>query len=944
MADAEHLACLKQGPSVWNKWRRMNPNVSPNLCDAGQPEAELGDTVLAGANLRGADLSRAKLGNRSLAGTALQQSILSNADLSGATGVQAPQLAGADLSGAQLPGSLADLFQSLDTAKAISGNAQKLFVAMQAACLYSWLTIATTTDVNLITNRASSPLPVIQTSIPIVAFYAVTPLLLLGVYFYFHFYLQKLWEELGTLPAIFPDGRPLQTKADPWLLSDLVRAHLPKLNSGRPFLSYLQQWISILLAWWMVPITLLIFWARYLRRHDPFWTITHAGLTAVSIAAALSLYRLAAGTLRGEERIPFRWPSALSNRRAYRPVIIALACTAVLAFVSLAAIHGVLVPRLMTALRYSPYADLRAADLSIKPPNWTGKSDSELDSVRGIQLTNTDLRSADLEFAFLATAVLSDAHMEGADLFLADLRRAELAGAHFDHAELLGARLEGADLVGAHLSGADLTGASFTGADVRYADFRGAKGLLSDQLQAVQNYDQAFYDATVLAALNLKPGNNDAVAERRKQEEDAANGNPAAAEAARLERRARQLGKTAEASVVIGLIRSSISEGSTLQRVSTTVPTTAETGGTAGAGSVAGPRSFTVKEVMRLYSFPDKLDGSGEIIGTIELGSSYRQSDLTKYFSGQGIQVPKISIVSVDGAANPPPSLGDSQAELDIEVAGTAAPKAEFVAYQAPNTNQGFVDAITKATNDSAHRLSVLLIDWGAPESTWASQGQAMNQALQQAAQAGITVVVAAGDNGVTDGAKDSKPHVDFPASSPWVLAVGGTKLIGAGNSIASEVVWNDGNNQGATGGGVSAIFPRPEWQAALSVPRRADGTTGRGIPDVAANASPTTGYKLFVTGQAAVLGGTSVAAPLWAGLVALLNQGTGRRIGYLNPFLYQHAGPGGALRPITTGDNSYEGVPGFHAGASWSAVTGWGSPDGKKLLEALQAMGAAHN
>jgi len=218
MANAEQLAYLKQRPDVWNKWRRLNPNVVPDLRDAGQPEAELADAVLAGADLRGADLSHAKFGSRNLAGTALQESVLNDADLSAVTGLQAAQLAGADLSGAQLPEYLANLFQDLGTAKAISENAQKLFVAMLAACLYSWLTIATTTDANLVTNRTSSPLPVIQTSIPIVAFYAVTPLLLLGVYLYFHFYLQKLWEELGTLPAIFSDGRPLETKADPWLL------------------------------------------------------------------------------------------------------------------------------------------------------------------------------------------------------------------------------------------------------------------------------------------------------------------------------------------------------------------------------------------------------------------------------------------------------------------------------------------------------------------------------------------------------------------------------------------------------------------------------------------------------------------------------------------------------------------------------------------------------
>ena len=164
------------------------------------------------------------------------------------------------MTGAKLPEQLKTLYDKLENVKGISESARKIFLAVLAGCLYCWLTIATTTDVNLITNRASSPLPIIQTPIPIVGFYVVAPLLVLCVYFYFHFYLQKLWEELGSLPAVFPDGRPLHTKVDPWLLNDLVRAHLPKLNVNRPFLSYFQLWISVLLAWWVVPVTMFLFW------------------------------------------------------------------------------------------------------------------------------------------------------------------------------------------------------------------------------------------------------------------------------------------------------------------------------------------------------------------------------------------------------------------------------------------------------------------------------------------------------------------------------------------------------------------------------------------------------------------------------------------------------------------------------------------------------------
>jgi kumamolisin len=316
-------------------------------------------------------------------------------------------------------------------------------------------------------------------------------------------------------------------------------------------------------------------------------------------------------------------------------------------------------------------------------------------------------------------------------------------------------------------------------------------------------------------------------------------------------------------------------------------------------------------------------------------------SDLQKYFADQKLQVPKISTIRVDNEAETSADPeNDQQVEMDIEIAGSVAPKAEFVVYRTNNTDQGFADAIQAAAHDTTHHLSALAIGWGGPEVSWTSQSiQRMDSALRQATQAGITVVVAAGDSGASDGVGDGKAHVDFPASSPWVVSVGGTRLVTVANSIASEVVWNDPNTAGATGGGVSALFPQPEWQARVSVPRRLDGSSGRGVPDVAADASPSTAYELFLNGKTTVIGGTSATTPFWAGLIAILDQGVGRRVGFLNPFLYQHAGPSAALRAIITGDNTYEGVRGFAAGRGWSAVTGWGSPDGKKLLAALQAM-----
>jgi uncharacterized protein YjbI with pentapeptide repeats len=945
VANPDHLAILRQGVDAWKEWRTSNPHIEPDLRDISLPEANLSGFDLSGAGMRRADFRCARFDNCNLAGADLRDAVLRGADLSGVGGLLQPeQLAGADLAGAKLPDSLTDLFKHLDVAKKISENAQKLFVAMLAACLYSWLTIATTTDAGLVTNRASSPLPIIQTSIPIVGFYVVTPLLLLGVYFYFHLYLQKLWDEMGSLPAIFPDGRPLQAKADPWLLSDLVRSHVSKLSRDRPLMSYLQKWISILLAWCVVPITLALFWARYLPRHDMVWTTFHCVLTAIVATSAVLLYRLASATLGGAERHPFLWKSALQRLRAWQPAAIAVASGAALWIVSIGAVNGVRqgvpgrdwwpraggprtwIPVAMNQIGYSPFADLRAADLSLKPANWTGKSDAELDSVKGLQLSAVDLRYADMRGAFLPGTVLTDAHLEWADLLLADLRQSELAGAHMEGTDLLGARLNGADLSGADLRKADLNGADLTGAELKYADLRDAKGLAPDALAKGNNWRDALYSSSVLQMLKLAEGNNDRVQRDRKAEDAGIQKNEAAAEIAR-----------------VGQLSRLIPGATALMR---TYRITHNTAGATEIATVDLPRmgpasSFTVAELARLYDFPAGVDGHGQAIAAIEFGGRYRDADLDAYFARAKVKKPNIYSVPVDGKKDSPGDPDDdAQVELDIEVAGTVAPGADIVVYFSDSTTKGWVDAIRAVTHDTTHRPSVLLIGWGAAEgsSDWAqAQMQQVNEQLHLAAKAGITVVVAAGDDGSKTQMTDGRAHANFPASSPWVLAVGGTRLRAAGNSIASEVVWNDGPG-GATGGGVSDYFPRPDWQSQVQVPARANGKLGRGIPDVAANASALTGYQVLLNGQIAVVGGTSAVTPLWAGLIALLNQSLGRNIGYLNPVLYQRIGPAGVLHGIVSGDNSYGGVKGYSAGTGWNACTGWGTPDGKKLLEALRS------
>src|SRR5579875_280381 len=285
------------------------------------------------------------------------------------------------------------------------------------------------------------------------------------------------------------------------------------------------------------------------------------------------------------------------------------------------------------------------------------------------------------------------------------------------------------------------------------------------------------------------------------------------------------------------------------------------------ARAAAAAVSYTALQVAQAYSYPTKGNGSGQTIGIIELGGGYNQSDLDTYFQGLGISpVPTVVAVSVDGAQNQPTgstSGPDTEVGLDIEVAGAIAPGARIVVYFAPNTDAGFLDAINQAVMDKVNKPSVLSISWGGPESSWTAQSlQSYNNALQAAAAVGVTVCVAAGDNGSTDGVSDGLDHVDFPASSPYSLACGGTTLTLSGSTISSEVVWNDlSSGDGATGGGISANFPLPSWQAKARVPPSDNpgNYVGRGVPDVAGDADPATGYNVVVDGSSFVVGGRAL-------------------------------------------------------------------------------------
>lgn len=357
-------------------------------------------------------------------------------------------------------------------------------------------------------------------------------------------------------------------------------------------------------------------------------------------------------------------------------------------------------------------------------------------------------------------------------------------------------------------------------------------------------------------------------------------------------------------------------------------------------------------DLASVYGFPAHLDGSGQTIGLLEFGGGYREADLDTYFAHYGLPRPQVRSVSVDGTRNTPGSEADGEVVLDVEVAGGLAPGASIVVYFAQFTDAGWVEALTRAIHDRRHRPSIVSISWGwseferAGDFAWTRQViQEVDTVLAEAANLGVTVLVAAGDDGSTDGIDDGNVHADYPASSPYVIACGGTTLTASDGARVREVVWGDGTRAeggGSTGGGVSDFFPVPAWQASVGVPPSAStGHRGRGLPDLAAVADARTGYAQYMDGRWFTDGGTSAVAPLYAALLARFNQQlatSGRRVGYVTPLLYGGLGASDAFHDITSGSNAtLASHPHAYAARSgWDCCTGWGSVNGERLLARL--------
>jgi kumamolisin len=366
-------------------------------------------------------------------------------------------------------------------------------------------------------------------------------------------------------------------------------------------------------------------------------------------------------------------------------------------------------------------------------------------------------------------------------------------------------------------------------------------------------------------------------------------------------------------------------------------------------------------EVAKAYQFPVHANGKGERIAIIELGGGFYNQDIRNYFQKHKLRTPRIKVHEFDGQRNSPASkqsveqvlslLGVSkvrekaamterselgramwtiESTIDIQLAGNFAHGAFIDVYFAPNNAQGKYHALTSALTNKECPPTILSCSWGAVEEELPLDVMhLLDQIFQDAALLGITVCFSSGDQG-DDPARNGKPRAHFPATSPHVLSCGGTHWNLSGHRL-NEVVWNETMPHGVvkSGGGVSHIFNTPQWQLSAKVKSKT-GHQGRGTPDISGKADIQRGYCTLVAGFKITMGGTSSAAPMWAGLIARINQKLECRVGFLTPLLYQKQFTK-ICNDITRGNNGK-----FKACRGWDPCTGWGSPNGKKLLIAL--------
>ncbi|HWZ58962.1 MAG TPA: pentapeptide repeat-containing protein [Gemmatimonadaceae bacterium] len=445
-------------------WRKATDGSGTSLVGV-----DLSGADLRGVDFRGADLSEARLVDAKLADAQFEGARLAHADLSGATGLVGSQFARADLTGAMLPAGVR--FSAFETANEVAEGTGKLFVTMLLVCAYSWLTINSTLDAKLLTDTATSKLPILNAELPIVNFYALVPLAIVGVAIVAMLQAQRLWSAVAAAPSVLPDGTAMADRASTWLIGSWAAERLSRPGS-RSALAQVQAWATLVIGWWFAPLTVLWFWERYLHRHD--WMVTSIQVVALTIgcAAATAFLILAARTVPRPGTIP----SQLRARHAYLPVtLVGVGVPIVVGAISFYAITGIYHGIDPSAAAGQPSQTRLALKLEhtvptlhTRVPAWMAQF-----GVRPVaQLSESEVSTrlaASSAADTLPEAKAAGARLIGADLRFASAERVYLALADLRQADLLGADLWGADLRGAHLTGASLVGSLLYQADLRRA-------------------------------------------------------------------------------------------------------------------------------------------------------------------------------------------------------------------------------------------------------------------------------------------------------------------------------------------------------------------------------------------------------------------------------------------------------------------------------------------
>jgi uncharacterized protein YjbI with pentapeptide repeats len=468
-------------------------------------ECSFSGCLMTTADFAGADFRAATLGDSFLENAILRNANLRNADLLNVRGLTTEQLAGADLSGAKVPGDIVK-FSGVAAVQGITKYSRKIMAWIILGCLYCWLLIGGTSDVQLLTNNAAWNLPILGSQIRIRAFFLLAPAVLLCLHMYFHIYLQRMWDNLAKLPARFPDGSTLDQRADPWALTGVLRAYFSDLQRDRPPFSKLQNAIVILLAWWLVPLTLGWFWIRFVTPLELWVTLLHLGFVVAGLGVSLLFFSSAIRTLLG---IGFE-KSAQSHPVRLQTRIIQLGfypLSAILIFLTLEHFDSRLsfhsppsrssLYEICRLVGYNPYVDVQDCDVSTR---LEGLNPQPVDQTTA---KGPELRGRRLWFLNGYRSFLESADLRGADLRFADFRGADLRGSNLDSANLNGADLRGArlqftKLVDASFRDAKLDGAWFEQSDLSNADFRGAsmRGALSLHLTRISDADFRGVDFT----------------------------------------------------------------------------------------------------------------------------------------------------------------------------------------------------------------------------------------------------------------------------------------------------------------------------------------------------------------------------------------------------------------------------------------------------------------